>query len=89
MKIIERIIEQPGVPGNVNDLWIQTSTPESVLRHFRNGRWVPISGSGGGGSDPNAVKFTPQDLSADQKSQARSNIGLGAVAYMGNIVGTI
>lgn len=44
---------------------------------------------GGGGSDPEAVKFTPQDLSADQKSQARSNIGLGAVAYMGNIVGTI
>ena len=35
-------------------------------------------GSGGGsGSDPNAVKYTPQTLTDAQKAQARTNIGAG------------
>ena len=31
-------------------------------------------GQGGSGADPDAVKFTPQSLTAGQKMQARSNI---------------
>lgn len=50
---------------------------------------VGEGGGAGGGSDPDAVKFTPQDLSDTQKEQVKENIGLGAVAYMGNIIGTI
>ena len=42
-----------------------------------------ISSSEGG--DPDAVKFTPQDLSADQKSQARSNIGAASQDDLVNI----
>ena len=34
-----------------------------------------LSSSGGGGSDPNAVKYTEQTLTTLQKAQARTNIG--------------
>lgn len=38
--------------------------------------WAAGSPGGGGGSDPNAVKFTPQTLTDAQQAQARSNIGI-------------
>lgn len=34
---------------------------------------------GGGGSDPNAVKYTPQTLTEAQQAQARENIGAGTI----------
>ena len=34
-------------------------------------------GSGGGGGSENAVLYSPQTLTTEQKSQARSNIGAG------------
>lgn len=34
-------------------------------------------GGGGGGSDQNAVKYTEQSLTTEQKTQARTNIGAG------------
>lgn len=37
--------------------------------------WAAGPGGRGGGSDPNAVKFTPQTLTAEQQAQARTNIG--------------
>lgn len=35
------------------------------------------SEGGGGGSDPDSVKFTEQELTEEQKAQARTNIGAG------------
>lgn len=32
-------------------------------------------GGGGGGSDPEAIKYTEQTLTAEQQAQARTNIG--------------
>ena len=90
MKVIERIIESEGSPAQKNDLWIHTIGDKSTLEHYSGGKWKPLAGDGGGGgSDPDAVKFTPQELSEEQKEQVKENIGLGAVAYIGNIVGTI
>lgn len=51
---------------------------------------------GGGGSDPEAVKYTPQTLTEAQKSQARTNIGAAdeingitsATASVDNTTGT-
>ena len=37
---------------------------------------VQIETGGGGGSDPNAVKYTQQSLTEAQKAQARENIGV-------------
>ena len=34
-------------------------------------------GEGGGGSDPEAIKYTEQTLTAEQQTQARTNIGAG------------
>lgn len=34
-------------------------------------------GGGGGGSDPEAIKYTEQTLTAEQQTQARTNIGAG------------
>ena len=40
---------------------------------------------GGGGSDPNAVKYTEQSLTEAQKAQARTNIGAPSTDDMENI----
>lgn len=47
-KVIERIVESIGAPGE-NDLWLNGKT----LKKFQNGEWVVISSgnSGGGNSD--------------------------------------
>ena len=42
------------------------------------------NGGGGGGTDPNAVHFTPQTLTDAQKAQARSNIGAGISNFSGS-----
>ena len=46
-----------------------------------NGVWhvsnKTSGGGGGGGTDPNAVHFTQQSLTAEQQTQARTNIGAG------------
>ena len=90
MKVIERVIESEGSPTQRNDLWIHNEEHGATLNHWHNGKWEPILGGGEGPSeDPNAVKFTPQSLTDAQQSQARENIGLGAVAYMGDVVGTV
>lgn len=39
---------------------------------------------GGGGSDPNAVKYTPQTLTTSQQAQARLNIGAGTSDFSGD-----
>lgn len=89
MKVIERIIESEGSPTQQNDLWIHNQAEGATLNRFHNGKWEPLLGGGGSGDDPDAVKFTPQSLTDAQQSQARENIGLGAVAYMGDVVGTV
>lgn len=63
-KVIERIVEGPGAPGE-NDLWLNGTT----LKKFQNGEWVAISGgnSGGGGdsdSDIQIVELTYDHLPA-------------------------
>lgn len=87
-KIIERIVESDGSPNQKNDLWIHDTGEGPVLKHFSGDKWKPILG-GGGGDVSDAVKFIPQDLTETQKEQVRENIGLDAVAYMGDIVGTV
>ena len=89
MKIIERTIESEGAPNNLNDLWLHPVGDNLTIKHYHNGKWRSVLGGGGSGSDTDAVKFIPQDLSDTQKEQVKENIGLGAVAYMGNIIGTI
>lgn len=44
-----------------------------------------IGGGGGTGSDPNAVKYTEQELTDAQKAQARTNIGSPSVADLENV----
>lgn len=49
-----------------------------------------ISDLGPGGSSE-AVLYTEQDLTTEQKAQARTNIGVAGaaeVAYLGSVVGT-
>ena len=49
-----------------------------------------ISDLGGGGSSE-AVLYTEQDLTTEQKAQARTNIGVAGaseVVYLGSVVGT-
>ena len=64
-KVIERIVESPGAPGE-NDLWMNGTT----LKKFKNGEWVTISGggnSGGGGdsgSDIQIVELTYDHIPA-------------------------
>ena len=87
MKVIERIIESQGAPGTC-DLWIKETQNGPTLYRWSGGEWKPILG-GGGGDSSEAVRFVPQDLTESQKEQARENIGLEAVAYMGEIVGSV
>ena len=51
-----------------------TGTPEEPVINLTIPRGDPGEG-GGGGSDPNAVKYTEQELTDAQKTQARENIG--------------
>ena len=49
-------------------------------RAIINAKLINCEGAGGGGSDPNAVKYTEQSLTDSQKAQARTNIGAGSAA---------
>ncbi len=49
-------------------------------RAILNAKLINCEGAGGGGSDPNAVKYTEQSLTDSQKAQARTNIGAGSAA---------
>lgn len=49
-------------------------------RAIINAKLINCEGAGGGGSDPNAVKYTEQNLTDLQKAQARTNIGAGSAA---------
>lgn len=57
-KIIERIVEGIGAPGE-NDLWLNGTT----LKKFQNGKWVAISG-GNSDSDIQIVELTYDHLPA-------------------------
>lgn len=49
--------------------------------------YVNEHGGGGSGSDPEAVKYTEQTLTEEQKAQARTNIGAASEAAFVNALG--
>ena len=75
MKVLERIVAQPGAPLE-NEIWLDTSQDPAVMKYHDGDEWKPIAGGGGGGSLPTDVlKYTEQSLTDTQKTQARTNIG--------------
>lgn len=49
--------------------------PEPITREEMFLAEIAMNGGGGGTGNPNAVLYTPQNLSAAQKKQARDNVG--------------
>lgn len=64
---IQEINQHPPIPGDNGYYLIW-----DVTTHAYQESKLPVTG---GGSDANAVKFTPQTLTAEQQKQARENIG--------------
>jgi len=75
MKIYERIVEDTGFPQE-NDLWIKKTGDGYSIFIKKAGEWVPVGGSGGGGASGDAITYTEQELTEEQKMQARKNQGL-------------
>ena len=50
---------------------------------------MPIGDIGGGSPSPNAVLFTPQRLTTEQKTQARTNIGAVSAAEVDRAIESI
>ena len=80
----ENLVKSGGVKtyvdGKTGDLsQLQTEAKNNLVAAINE-----AAQSGGGGSDPDAVKYTPQSLTEEQKAQARVNIGAGT--FSGNPV---
>jgi hypothetical protein len=78
MKQIDKIVKSIVEPKDINVLWLDTNDPKSpTLKAYADGEWKAISsGEGGGGSAEGAVSYEPQELTDEQKTQARKNQGL-------------
>ena len=78
MKQIDKIVKSIVEPKDINVLWLDTNDPKSpILKAYADGEWKAISsGEGGGGSAEGAVSYEPQELTDEQKMQARKNQGL-------------
>jgi len=82
MKVLERIVAQPGAPLET-DIWLDTSKDPAVLKYFNGEVWKPIAG-GGGSASTDVLKYSEQSLTDAQKTQARANIGAAEAGAAGS-----
>ena len=74
MRQIDKIIKSQSEPKDTNVLWLDTSGENPILKEYEGGEWKTVAGGGGGSSD--AIKYSEQELTDEQKMQARKNQGL-------------
>ena len=74
--------EEPYVSYDSTNETFSANAGWEIVEMSEDSRLSAMGGNGGGGSTADAVKYTSQSLTDDQKSQARANIG--AVASPGS-----
>jgi len=76
MKRINKAVVNPGAPADGNVFWVDTSNPDKpILKIHDSNGWIAVGGEGGGSTE-GAVSYNEQELTDEEKMQARKNQGL-------------